>query len=563
MLSPSSAHAVTTAADWGISTEDVLASFPEGFTPRPQQEFAIKEICRAFAAGARFVVLEAPTGTGKEFVAVSFARALRKVGGRTHILTIQKNLQDQYTNDFPPPEIESLKGRATYPCTHPRAEGANAANGVCKRKQKGILPECIVGAYDGHGTPRVHDAIELRLSAWNHLCPYWQQLQKCHDAPISLFNFSSFLYQARLGRFPKRELMVADEGHNIESQLMNFFTLELTERALSSIGVRIDRNIETKEELFDWLSENEVLERIKAQLEHNTSLKDDDREALEKLALKIESFLNYLERAEWVIETAKDKDRRGNPTKKIVARPLYVRAFAERLLFRHAERILVMSATILSVRVWAESLGIPKSDIVHVVVENAFPVKNRLIHCEYAGNMGRKYFHETKPRLVEKVAEILERHKGQRGIIHCHSFELARVILSEIPSKRFLFQEDFDDDKTTMLAEHARREDSVIVAPAMHEGVDLKDDLSRFQIIAKVPWPSLGDKLVSERARRDQFWYDWMTALKLVQSYGRSIRSAQDWATTYIVDSGFGFFLRQCRWLLPRWFREAIVVPKA
>jgi Rad3-related DNA helicase len=559
MLAPSSTTAVA-VSDWRISPEDVLASFPEGFTPRPQQEFAIKEICRAFAAGARFVVLEAPTGTGKEFVAVSFARALRKIGGRTRILTIQKNLQDQYTNDFPPPEIESLKGRATYPCTHPLAGGANAANGVCKQEKKGILKECLVGAGD---ESYVRSAVALELPASRHLCPYWQQLQKCHDAPISLFNFSSFLYQARLGRFPKSKLMVADEGHNIESQLMNFFELELTERALSPVGVRIDRDIETKEELFDWLSENEVLERIKAQLVRNTRLKGSEREALEDLALKIENFLSYLKHTEWVIETVAYKNRYGNPTKKIVARPLYVMAFAEKLLFRYAERILVMSATILSVRVWAESLGIPKSDVAHVVVENAFPVKNRLIHCEYAGDMGRKHFPKTKPRFIAKVAEILERHKGQRGIIHCHSFELARVILSEIPSKRFLFQENFGDDKTAMLAEHARRGDSVIVAPAMHEGVDLKDDLSRFQIIAKVPWPSLVDKLVSERKMRDQLWYEWMTALKLVQSYGRSIRSAQDWATTYIVDSGFGFFLRQCRWLLPRWFREAIVVPRA
>jgi Rad3-related DNA helicase len=216
-----------------------------------------------------------------------------------------------------------------------------------------------------------------------------------------------------------------------------------------------------------------------------------------------------------------------------------------------------MSATILDVDVWATNLGIPRSEIAHVETPCDFPVQNRLIYKDYAGNMGRKHFDKTRPRFVMKVREILDRHRGQRGIIHCHSFQLAEVLLSSISTKRFLFQAAFKD-KTAMLAEHARREDSVIVAPAMHEGFDLKDDLSRFQVIAKVPWPSLGDRVVKERQMRDDRWYAWLTALKLVQSYGRSVRSARDWAVTYILDTGFEAFLHSYSAMLPRWFLEAL-----
>jgi Rad3-related DNA helicase len=44
----------------------------------------------------------------------------------------------------------------------------------------------------------------------------------------------------------------------------------------------------------------------------------------------------------------------------------------------------------------------------------------------------------------------------------------------------------------------------------------------------------------------------------LVQGYGRSIRSKDDWATTYILDGAFGYFLSKNRKILPDWFLQAI-----
>ena len=41
----------------------------------------------------------------------------------------------------------------------------------------------------------------------------------------------------------------------------------------------------------------------------------------------------------------------------------------------------------------------------------------------------------------------------------------------------------------------------------MAEGIDLKDDLSRFQIITKVPYPNLGDERIKIRCNKDYIWY--------------------------------------------------------
>jgi hypothetical protein len=65
-------------------------------------------------------------------------------------------------------------------------------------------------------------------------------------------------------------------------------------------------------------------------------------------------------------------------------------------------------------------------------------------------------------------------------------------------------------------------------------------------------------KAAFEKRKRDEQWYRWQTALKLVQGYGRSIRSKDDWATTYILDGAFGYFVSKNRNILPDWFLQAI-----
>lgn len=555
-----------TAPPWQYCADEILAHFPDGFDPRPQQLIAISKISQAFTEGKRVVALEMPTGGGKSFICYAVAKTVAQ-DGKTHFLTIQKNLQDQYAKDFPSPMVELLKGRANYGCT---LGGENAAKAPCTDQKKGILPECIKG---GDQAEVRRAAVQLQLSPDDHYCPYWKQLQTCSGHAITLFNFSSFLFQQQIGRFGKRQLMIIDEAHNIESQLMNFVSMELTEWALSIIDVEIDREITSRDQLVEWLREKEVFGRIDkmlqednhSDLELDKDISQIESEALKELKGKIENFLRYLNKTDWVIDTIKYKTKWKEEARKIQARPLYAKDFAKDLLFSKADRILVMSATILDVDVWAENLGLTRNEIGHIETPCDFPVENRPIHLDYAGNCGRKYFtveqnpkNPTKPKFIEKIKQILIRHQGQRGMIHCHSFELARVLRDEVRSDRFLFQDDFKGDKQAMLLAHSKRADSVMVAPAMHEGFDLKGDLSRFQVIAKIPWPSLGDKIIKERASRDNRWYGWQTALKLVQSIGRSVRSTSDWAYTYIVDSGFeGFFSRNGR-QIPQYIKDAM-----
>jgi Rad3-related DNA helicase len=81
----------------------------------------------------------------------------------------------------------------------------------------------------------------------------------------------------------------------------------------------------------------------------------------------------------------------------------------------------------------------------------------------------------------------------------------------------------------------------LLLSPSMMEGVDLYDDICRFQILLKVPYPYMGDsrvkQLVQEEGQWD--WYNQETALNVMQSVGRAVRSKSDYADYYVLDESF------------------------
>ena len=94
----------------------------------------------------------------------------------------------------------------------------------------------------------------------------------------------------------------------------------------------------------------------------------------------------------------------------------------------------------------------------------------------------------------------------------------------------------------------------------MINGVDLKDDYSRFQIILKVPFPNLVSTKIKKRLETRPDWYNWKTLIDLLQAYGRSIRNDDDWAETYILDECFDQILNNKA--VPQYFLDALNIKK-
>ena len=147
--------------------------------------------------------------------------------------------------------------------------------------------------------------------------------------------------------------------------------------------------------------------------------------------------------------------------------------------------------------------------------------------------------------------------KNEKGIIHAHSYKIAHYLRRSIKSSRILIHDS--SNREEILKKHVNsKKPTVLLSPSMTEGVDLSDEASRFQVICKVPYPYLGDKLVKKRMHRWKWWYPMQTAKTIVQAVGRSVRSSEDHAITYILDADWDRFYSRSNRYFPQGFKDCL-----
>ena len=72
---------------------------------------------------------------------------------------------------------------------------------------------------------------------------------------------------------------------------------------------------------------------------------------------------------------------------------------------------------------------------------------------------------------------------------------MANYLKKNVKSRRLLSHNSENREK--ILEKHKKSKTAtVLLSPSMTEGVDLHGDLSRFQVVCKIPYPYLGDKLI-------------------------------------------------------------------
>lgn len=550
---------------------------------REGQREAIEFALNSFNEGKKVVILECPTGSGKSAIGMTIADMVK----RSYYLTVTKILQDQLVNDFGD-QIVELRGRGSYPCTYWDRFGkklvarklmtqdelkeyskkySNCANGYCRTKYNNDNKFKCMQCFTSDGP--IRDGKLSRLSGGKDYseCPYYEQVYQAISQRKVVMNFSSFLFQTQMTkRFDDpRNLMVIDECHNVEPALLDFVSLTVSDYHLQNHGIFIPQ-LDSPQEYAVWFEDSKmhmlIYEVIKeAEEAENSRLVDDMARLLKKYRMFMEQVTEH--NYEWICEY-EEKEANGKKFRSVTLKPVFVNNFVHPLLFKYSQRILMMSATILDVNVVSRSLGLNREHVAAYRMKNRFPVENRPIYLSTVGKMtgGKSRMHEWAPSMLKKITEIMNKYPDQKGIIHTHNFAIMDYILKNAGRDvrvRLLNQRKFND-KRDMLQAHTDSKNSVIIAPAMHEGIDLKEDLSRFQIICKVPYPNcFDDEQLARRVEVDRKYYLWLTALKIVQAYGRSVRSIDDHADTYILDESIHKFLKDTRKMIPSWFSEALV----
>ena len=88
--------------------EQIIENFPFE-QPREGQLEIIADIEEAISKGYKYIILEAGTGTGKSAIASTLARMYESA----YILTMTKQLQKQYADEF---DFPLVKGRGNFDC---------------------------------------------------------------------------------------------------------------------------------------------------------------------------------------------------------------------------------------------------------------------------------------------------------------------------------------------------------------------------------------------------------------------------------------------------------------
>lgn len=136
---------------------------------------------------------------------------------------------------------------------------------------------------------------------------------------------------------------------------------------------------------------------------------------------------------------------------------------------------------------------------------------------------------------------IINQNKGKRGIIQTGSYDFAKKLMFYAPPEvagRFISYNG-SKEKQIAVEEYKMREDAILIGPTLVEGVDLPNDLCRFIIILKVPYPNLKDRYVTEKIKLFPMWYNSTTSNAIIQGIGRGVRNENDYCVTYIMDACF------------------------
>jgi ATP-dependent DNA helicase DinG len=526
-----------------------MKDIPLDFDPRPQQIEILDFVKSSIDSGKKFIMIDAPTGVGKSYAAIMVAEWYRKEitkGAKTDIVTNTKILQDQYVKDFS--FAANLKGKNNYWC-RTQSMGCGDAQVINKANEK----RCTI-------------------------CPHKIAQSKFLKSPLSLANFhlvtAYSMYSPEMMLERNSKLLIIDEAHAFEETFCDFIMSTYSERSLKILDIWQDwmerdlDGISSLSELSEWTAgvlvplleskANELLDDAKettAKKKKIELIKKADH--VDKSMCKYNRFVNDKAnyKTNWTFE--KDLDQYGKT--RIIVEPIWGNIYLKEMFWDQYDHVILMSGTLLDRELFSFIMGIDDSESTYLALPCPFKAEARPVIYLRFGKMSYYNKKETFARAVPIIKKILEKNHENKGIIHTSTYELSKWIKESIKDKRLIFHDSLTREKS--LSDHLTSKlETVLISPSMINGVDLKDELSRFQVILKVPFPNLMSTKIKKRLDTRPEWYNWKTLVDLLQAYGRSIRNDDDWAETYILDECFDQILENKN--VPQYFLDALKIKK-
>lgn len=481
---------------------------------------------------APYLLVNAPTGIGKTLTGGIFAAD--NSSAWTYVVST-KALQDQVARDL---GIPTLKGRDNFACLI-----GQSTHGFAISAARG---KCVFGhncTHDGGPSVLPEDR-----------CDYYGQKHEAFSSKGRVTNYAMALAMPELRLNTK--LLVADEAHRIEGQTISHSTILLDR--VYALRHRLKVPYLGKDPVA-WAQWARNQNPVKANNSYDYSAKILN-EALASLK-KMDSAPNL-----WRVDDRKTGVRFS---------PIFASQLVLPNLFGHRlhstsnqilmgdtgrkpiTRVMMMSATLLAPDLMERTLGLPSGSYAYLDLPSPFPKTNRPIYFAPVKGMNRVEMETANGRkpMQDAMDNLIERYllSGKKcGIIHAVSRKYRDAIVSETRWKAFTTTDPLvHGDRST------QGKPSILVSDSIFDGWDGHDDLCRFVLMPKVPFPNLADAHVAARQNLDPRSYDYDAIINIIQGAGRGVRHETDYADTWILDSNWDGLMKRRKDWIPKSFMEA------
>ena len=589
---------------------------------RQWQEQTVEAIIKGWASGKKYAVVEGPTGSGKSAWAITLGRLFGNTFLCTPQKMLQNQYMKDFPQylfelkgraTYPCLRINYAEwlegeGRENENTGEPKKRKRGSSNGLPREPEEDLD---FISLATWNDLPKDHpqrryncanapcngrkNGTKLKAECKQHgVCQYIKRRDHAFiKSRFSLFNFSNMMLFTLLmpAVYDKRPLLIMDECHTLETFLYDYATIPiglkqfaLLEKHLGDVDFkRVAEPFTTMADLiayildkvlpaYDLFKESDrITNGVQDVVDPAESIEkpNDERQVLSKLIDRLRKLVDEKPTDHsHVLIPVKEQEGREEVLVGYKIKPFSVAGLAHMAFGSSHSRVLLMSATILDPTTFCKSVGIKQEDVFFIRVPSTFPAENRLIVGDTTvGSMAYKHKEKTLPIMLDRILELSEKHSMHKGIIHTGNYENMNKFkrwleyVDPILRDRVLFQSQGTfEEKEKIIKVHALSDEPLILCgPGFLEGIDLKDDLARFNIIMKLPFLSLADPHIKRKAEEFPEWYSLQVALALIQAIGRPVRSPTDWAMTYILDLLWKFFYeRNQDRLFPKHIQNAV-----
>jgi Rad3-related DNA helicase len=530
-----------------VNPERINEEFPAPSYRGTQRE-ALADVREAFEDGNDVVLVRAPTGSGKSLLARAIAGCARTPDDAApseatgaYYTTPQVSQLDDVAADDLLDDLKIIRGKRNYSCILPGETDTPVDRAPCAR-EKGY--DCSV----------------------KHRCPYFSDRAIASNRDIAAMTLAYFMRTAGSEVFRKRDVVVVDEAHGLAEWAEMYATIDLNPRTVPiwddlkvpEIGddgldraVRYAENLQSKcRRCKDELIAKQELDP------HEASERDRLQELIGELDWFVEDYRDPDSATTWVVD---QPDGEGGT---ITIKPMNPERYLNHTVWERGTKFALLSATILNKEAFCRQVGLDPANVALVDVEHTFPVENRPLYDVTQGKMTYEHRDETLPGIARTVVRLMQNHRGEKGIIHAHSYAIQERLadrLDDFGVGDRVRTHDTEDRDAQLESWKATDGEEVFLAVKMEEALDLKGDLARWQVLCKAPFLNTSDSRVAHRLEEGQWAWYYRTALRtVIQACGRVIRSPDDYGATYLADSSLLQLFDRAEADTPPWFAEQV-----